>query len=193
MSRTSVVTPSRPVGPAKFTPSFTLCWPPLTAIQPNRTSFILLLPMTRVWLATRFFVFVSSVRPKPGTIDSLVTLVPKGCVSSAPNVLKRAKSWSLSVSRWSMRRLSWFTSFVSSSAADRFCTLPAPVGIGVARSIAAAIGSIRPAGIWLFANGMQPDGVGSQIGPRPLKSPLRRAADGTENVRVCVRFSRWPS
>ena len=62
----------------------------------------------------------------------------------------------------------------------------------------AAIGSIRSAGIRLFANGVQLPVAGSivsgsQIGANPAKSPARIASDGTENVRVSDRFIRSPS
>ena len=51
---------------------------------------------------------------------------------------------------------------------------------------AAAIGSMRFAGIWLFGNGVQTPVVGmvsgSQMVPRPAKLPLRAAAVGTEKT-----------
>ena len=82
-----------------------LSCPPSTVIQPKRTSFSSEFPNTCVWLATRFRVFVVNDRPNPGTSVSWSALVPNGWSSSASNVLKRAKSWSASVSRWSSRTL----------------------------------------------------------------------------------------
>ena len=54
------------------------------------------------------------------------------------------------------------------------------------------MGSIRPAGIRLPANGRHAPVAasmvsGSQIGLQPEKSPARRAASGTEKVLVSER------
>ena len=59
------------------------------------------------------------------------------------------------------------------------------------------MGSMRPAGIWLFANGVHTPVVGivsgSQIAPSPAKLPFRAAAVGTEKTLVCDRRSLVPS
>ena len=59
------------------------------------------------------------------------------------------------------------------------------------------MGSMRPAGIWLFGKGAHVPvaGIvsGSQIGPRPAKFPSRTAAVGTEKVRVNARSIRSAS
>ena len=52
----------------------------------------------RVWLKTRFRVFVVSERPKPGTSASWSALVPNGWISAASKVLKRASRLSASLS-----------------------------------------------------------------------------------------------
>ncbi len=141
---------------------------------------------------------VVSERPNPGTSASCSALVPNGCcligiegAEASEDLIRRrqlmihAHAELIQVAVLLLDRREVLRLSTGRRPAGRCC------------SSAAAIGSMRPAGMRLSAKGAQVPVVGivsgSQIVPRPAKSPLRTAAPGTENVRVSDRFIRSPS